>query len=346
MATQRVYSARFSPFLSSLLLACSIVCAAPSLSQAQAATPSHTGTVRLVSFYSTALGIPKSYNIYLPPNYDTASTRYPVVYLFRGHEREWVNSHEDSSRGGRAVQDIADSLIAAGAIRPMILVMPGLSSDDNTVPGMGIDFLHVELAEGKRGLGTGRFERYLVDDLISHIDATYRTIPDRQHRGTDGFSLGGYTALMLAVRHPDRFASAGCYDGTHMWLDLNDPRHDDGPTDDFTWLKQPMFAPAFGSPPDTDYMNRYNTASLIRHVSPDTLARIRQVRFHIQSAAFDGDKGNIDRNRHIVEILRQAGIPNSFSDTPVTADAIHNWHYADLHITMTLPLHDRVFQKQ
>lgn len=327
-----------------LLLTSIFVCALPARSQAQAATPSRKGTVRLVSFFSPALGIDKSYNIYLPPGYDTSSARYPVVYLFRGHEREWVNPYEDPHRGGRAVQDIADSLIAAGIIHPMILVMPGLSSEDNTIPGIGVDFLHVELAGNKPGLGTGQFERYLIHDLIPQIDATCRTIPDRQHRGTDGFSLGGYTSIMLAVRHPDLFASAGCYDGTHMWLDLNDPRHDDGPQDDFTWLKQPMFAPAFGSPPDANAINGYNVASIIHHASPETLVRIRQIRFHIQSAAFDGDKGNLDRNRHIVDILKQAGIPNSFPDTRVTPDAIHNWHYADLHIVMTLPLHDRVFQ--
>jgi pimeloyl-ACP methyl ester carboxylesterase len=41
-------------------------------------------------------------------------------------------------------------------------------------------------------------------ELIAYIDATYRTIADRDHRGIIGFSMGGFMSLFLAGKYPDR----------------------------------------------------------------------------------------------------------------------------------------------
>ena len=50
-------------------------------------------------------------------------------------------------------------------------------------------------------------EDVLLEDLIPHVDATYRTIARRESRGIEGMSMGGYGALRLALRHPTRFSS-------------------------------------------------------------------------------------------------------------------------------------------
>ena len=299
--------------------------------------------IELVTINSPVLGISKSFNIYLPEGYDeNMEELYPVVYFFRGHEREWVNRDEDASRNGRNIQDIADLLYENGSIGKMILVMPGLSSTDNSIPGLGVNFVNVNLAGGASGLGTGQFEDYLINDLIPYVDNTYRTIPYGAQRGVDGFSLGGYTSIMLATKHPDLFSSAGAYDGTMMWLDFDDLRSP-GPNDDNTWLQTGIFDPAFGSPRDLEIMLQYNPANLIYEANTEKLTLLLNVQFLIHSASSE-TAGNLVRSQHIVDLLAAQGIENGFEDIRLTSSAQHNWWHADEHALITLPLHWQKFQ--
>jgi enterochelin esterase-like enzyme len=48
----------------------------------------------------------------------------------------------------------------------------------------------------------------VVNELIPMIDATYRTIPDREHRALAGLSMGGQ-ALNFGLGHLDTFAWVG-----------------------------------------------------------------------------------------------------------------------------------------
>ncbi|HTY38738.1 MAG TPA: alpha/beta hydrolase-fold protein [Bacteroidota bacterium] len=141
------------------------------------------------------------FNIYLPPGYDASSERYPVVYLFRGAVDEWMNRSQDASRGGRNIQDIADSLTAQGTTGKMILVMPGFTA--MTGPASDDDYA------------------FILNTLIPWIDRQYRTLPSRWFRGVDGFSLGGLHMVNLIWRNPERFASAGSYDGTVSMFNFN-----------------------------------------------------------------------------------------------------------------------------
>ena len=52
---------------------------------------------------------------------------------------------------------------------------------------------------------TGDYEDYVIQELIPYIDANYRTRPYRASRGIAGHSTGGYGAIMLAMKHADKF---------------------------------------------------------------------------------------------------------------------------------------------
>ena len=58
-----------------------------------------------------------------------------------------------------------------------------------------------------------RYDDYIARDLVAHIDSSYRTIPDRDHRGIAGLSMGGYGAVTLALTHPEEFAAAASHSG-------------------------------------------------------------------------------------------------------------------------------------
>ncbi len=319
----------------------SLLCAGILIAPVLPAQPQ--GRVELHTFMSAALGINKSYNIYLPPGYDGSSIRYPVVYFFRGHEREWFNPTEDGSRNNRTLKTIADELIAAGLIGEMILVGPSTASEDDYFLGFCVNMLRPDLAP-VAGIGTGKFEDYLLQDLIPLIDSTYRTLPDRLHRGVDGFSAGGITAITLGIRHPDMFSSVGSYDGTLMWYNLDDPRFP-GPFDDGTWLgPRDIIDAVFDSPRNIPYMLTYNASSILRDTDSTNAAPFRAIRFLIHTTESD-NSGNHSQNLQFVDILAEKGIANSAANVVPRPTAIHNWFYADIHATESLMQHWRVFSQ-
>ena len=66
-----------------------------------------------------ALKMKRRVYIYTPPGYEAGRGRYPVLYLLHG-----AGGDEDAwTSNGRAPQ-IFDNLIAAGRMKPMIVVMP------------------------------------------------------------------------------------------------------------------------------------------------------------------------------------------------------------------------------
>jgi enterochelin esterase-like enzyme len=164
------------------------------------------GEVRAKWYLSKTTGEWRRAFVYTPPGYDEHSTtRYPVLILQHG-------SGEDETgwtRQGRA-QFILDNLIAAGKARPMIVVMDrGYAQRAGTpspTPGSSawLQNLH--------GAFTS-FEDVVIHDLIPTIDASYRTIPDREHRAMAGLSMGGMQTLYVALQHLDLFAYIGSFSG-------------------------------------------------------------------------------------------------------------------------------------
>jgi hypothetical protein len=137
---------------------------------------------RHVTFFSPALGISRSFFIYIPPDVDERCPA-PAIYLLRGHEREWINPFEDRSRDGRNVIDVYEDLRAAGRVGPLALVFPGTSSDDNRIPGMLVNMRAPHLANGATGIGSGRFADFFFDDLIPYVDRHFPVIPERKGAG-------------------------------------------------------------------------------------------------------------------------------------------------------------------
>ena len=142
-------------------------------------------------FDSAILGRPMPYRVYLPPEYDlpaNAGRRYPVLYLLHGNGGRW------DEWSGYGLEEVADQLIADGKFGRVIVVMPqgGRSYWINQEGGL-------------------RWADYVVQDLLAHVDATYRTIPRREARAIGGLSMGGHGALQLTFNHPTVFGIAGAH---------------------------------------------------------------------------------------------------------------------------------------
>ena len=160
------------------------------------------GDVRIRSYHSKITGQWRRCFVYTPPDYDANLTaRYPVLYLQHGSgedETGWIfQGHANL---------ILDNLIAGNKAVPMIIVMDnGYAS----VPAGPFG-----PAASGRGADTAAFEDVMTKEVIPMIDATFRTIPDREHRAMAGLSMGANQALHLATGHLDTFAYMAGFSGT------------------------------------------------------------------------------------------------------------------------------------
>jgi len=142
--------------------------------------------------------------IYLPAGYDEAQ-RYPVVYLLAGFTGRGTMMLNESA-WDENIQQRLDRLIATGAVQSLIAVLP----DCFTRYG-GSQYINSE--------GTGRYEDYLIEELVPYVDAHYRTLPERERRAVAGKSSGGFGALTLGMRRPETFGALACHSGD-MHFDL------------------------------------------------------------------------------------------------------------------------------
>lgn len=130
--------------------------------------------------------------VYLPPSYrHDPKRRYPVVYLLHGATsapEEWLNGVYQ----GLNLQLTLDSLVAAAAIPELLVVMPDANN------ALGGDWY-------ANSPTTGKWEDFVVRDVVRHVDRRYRTDATQARRALVGHSMGGFGALAIGFNHPTRF---------------------------------------------------------------------------------------------------------------------------------------------
>jgi S-formylglutathione hydrolase FrmB len=172
----------------------------------------HKGSVSTASFSSAALGVDKSYYLYLPRGYQSSELRYPVIYMLHG-----LGGQENNWTRYMKLTEAADAMDLQA-----IVVMP--DGDDsfyiNSTTKADYENCLQESASGRGSsdrasycVKHARYEDYISVDLVTHIDASYRTKAEASARAIGGLSMGGYGALMLAMRHKDVFSSAASHSG-------------------------------------------------------------------------------------------------------------------------------------
>jgi poly(3-hydroxybutyrate) depolymerase len=135
------------------------------------------------TFESAAAKATVSYHLYAPAAYAREpERRFPVVY--------WLHGSGGGLAGIPALAKHLDAAIEAGKLPPCLVVfVHGLEM------GMYVDWSN----------GAAPVESMVVKDLVPHIDATFRTVPTRDGRLLDGFSMGGYGAARLGFKFPEMF---------------------------------------------------------------------------------------------------------------------------------------------
>ena len=240
---------------------------------------------------SEILGVEKNYSVYLPDGYDKSNERYPVLYLLHGGGDNW----KDWLLKGQAAE-IADRTIAEGTAPEMIIVMPD-----------GMQNWYANKADG-----TFNYEDYFFEELIPHIEATYRCRTERQYRAISGLSMGGFGSLLYALKHPDKFIA--CYG---MSIGMFGPNRLNGSfRQDQGWYAEAYFGPKTkdGDLPAAWYENDVYT--LINKMSDQ---QKRMVNFCIECG---DDELNRDQSE-VFLLMKDKNVPVEIR----IADGAHDWKF-------------------
>lgn len=141
--------------------------------------------------------------IYLPDDWQTAGKRYPVLYMFDGHN---VFFDEDATYGkswgmGEYMVKTEKQLIIVAVecnhwlhkrleeYSPIELEFP----DAGKIPGRGKEYMD-----------------WMVGTLKPYIDQTYPTLTDRTNTSLAGSSMGGLMALYGVCDYNNVFQKAAC----------------------------------------------------------------------------------------------------------------------------------------
>ncbi|MBN8545282.1 MAG: T9SS type A sorting domain-containing protein [Ignavibacteria bacterium] len=146
------------------------------------------GELLAYSINSTNTGTSFNYYIYLPPGYDSTSTRrYPAIYVQDG--TDYLSLAQAAT--------ILDNAIDSGKIEPVIgiFVRPNNRNDEYA------------------GTLRNKYMSFFALELVPFIDANYKTIPDKNKRLVLGDSFGGNISAIISWNYPNIFANCGLHSG-------------------------------------------------------------------------------------------------------------------------------------
>jgi len=242
---------------------------------------------------STILNKDVHYSIFLPSDYYTSERAYPVTYLLHGYgdaDDGWIQFGE--------VNRLADDAIKAGKIPPMIIVTPD-----------GFTSFYINTADGKLN-----YEDFFIKELIPHIEKTYKVKAERKYRGIAGLSMGGYGALMYALKYPNLFVASAPLSAA-VWTD-----------NDIINLDEGMFNGLFGNSMGKNLKGKERLTPAWLSNSPLAIIE-KKTKEELAAVSYWIDCGDDDfltiGNAQLHIALTNKKVPHEFR----MRDGAHNWTY-------------------
>lgn len=151
--------------------------------------------------------------IYLPDGWDTSGRRYPVMYMFDGHN---VFFDADATYGKSwGMGEYMDK-----TKKQMIIVAVECNHEDHKrlEEYSPVDIVFPDIGE-LHGNGKAYMD-WMVGTLKQYIDANYPTLPGRDDTSLCGSSMGGLMALYGACEYNHVFKKAACLSPS-FWVAKN-----------------------------------------------------------------------------------------------------------------------------
>lgn len=235
--------------------------------------------VRQASLASAALGREVRYVVDVPPSYEAAAgRRYPVVYALHGLF-EGPGFWE-----GRGLAAILAELRAKGLPEFLVVAVDGGNSFFVNAKG-------------------GRYQDLVEQDLLAHVEATYRVARGRAGRALLGISMGGYGALNIAFKDPALVAAVA----THSAMLLEQvPSADQGARRG----QMAAFFNVFGDPIDLELWRANDPLARARSLDPKAAPAL-----YLDCGAEDR-YGLANGHRGLHKLLEDRGVPHTFELPP------------------------------
>jgi predicted alpha/beta superfamily hydrolase len=165
------------------------------------------GTIKVSRpLYGPAEGVRRRLLVYLPPSYGGGDRRYPVLYM---HDGQNLFDAAGSYSGEWRVDETMEALSAEG----IEAIVVGIASAGS---GRAVDYsAHKHSIYG--GGGADAYVAFLVDEVKTLVDRSFRTLPDRAHTGLMGSSMGGSVSLYALLTRPEVFGFAGVMSPAFWW---------------------------------------------------------------------------------------------------------------------------------
>ena len=234
-----------------------------------------------IGFFSEALGRDEEYTVILP---ERGEGPFPVLFQLHGlgdNNRSWL----DKSMLLMHVRDL-----------PLIVVMPNGSSS-----------VYVNWKSSGR-IAKNRYEDLIMTDITNHVRRHFNVTTDRWAIG--GLSMGGYGAMRLGLKYPERFASIWAHSSAfhiqeHIDVSLVDP--ESLATGNVFELATALVESSVGAP---------------------------EIMFDCGV-----DDELLPHNRNLDAHMTTLGLPHSYAEHP----GDHTWDYWNEHVQSALRQHARIF---
>ncbi len=155
--------------------------------------PMFSAQIDSLEIYSAKMNKKIPTIVITPSKYKDKDTKFPVLYLLHGlsdDHTKWIKTVP-------AIKDLADQY-------QLMIVCPD--------GGYGSWYLDSPIDPSYQ------YETFLANELLTFIDAKYRTIANKGGRIITGLSMGGHGALYIASRNAEKFVAAGSMSGAvDMW---------------------------------------------------------------------------------------------------------------------------------
>lgn len=136
--------------------------------------------------------------VYLPAGYADSTQKYPVVYM---HDAQNLFDAKTSYAGEWGVDEVLDSLND-----PQVIVIGIEHGGDKRIDEL-TPFTNDEYGGGHGDL----YLEFIRNTLKPHVDATFRTLKDRDNTSIFGSSLGGLLSFYAAFKYHDTFSKIGVF---------------------------------------------------------------------------------------------------------------------------------------
>jgi S-formylglutathione hydrolase FrmB len=202
------------------------IAVALALGSCAVAAQTHThGLVKKTGTFPTegALGADQPYWVWVPPDYDSTTRRYPVILFLHG---------KDAAIDEPKNEFLLDAYVRAaddGVVARSLIVFVDAQSGNETVSDGAVNFVYSFWADSQSAFR--RVETDLVT-LMDRVDADFRTLAvpgSNAFRVVTGFSMGGYGAARMATAYPQAFSAGIVIDGAvQNWEEMTRLATDNG----------------------------------------------------------------------------------------------------------------------